>query len=189
MRELLYRVKSGIFPQVEIMKWRLCFMKRTFLICFVMIVFAAVLPAAGRAEVNVSITLPGLFFPAPPPLVVVPGTYVYYPPEADIDVFFYGGYWYRPYRGGWYIGDGYNGPWRAVGRRRVPPPLFEIRPGYRSAPRRYGPVPYYEVRRNWRSWERERYWDHEREGRRGREDWDRRDHDRGEGHGRGRHGG
>jgi hypothetical protein len=144
------------------------------------------IPAAGNAEVNVSITvpLPGLVLPAPPGLVVVPGTYVYYPPEVDVDIFFYHGYWYRPYRGGWYIANGYNGPWRSIGPRRVPGPLLGLPRTYRHVSRRHEHVPYPVVERNWRQWERERYWDDRRYERdRGRSRG--RDGDEGKGNGRG----
>lgn len=152
-------------------------------------------PAPANAEVNVNITLPlpGLVLPAPPGLVVIPGTYVYYPPQVDADIFFYRGYWYRPYRSGWYIGSGYNGPWRAIGRRGVPGPLLGVPRTYRRMAPRHEHVPYPVVERNWRTWERERYWDsrrserHDRGGHRG---WDRdegKGRGRGEGRGRGKH--
>ena len=154
-------------------------------------------PAAGNAEVNVSITLPlpGLVFPAPPGLVVVPGSYVYYPPEVDVDLFFYRGYWYRPYRGGWFIGSGYNGPWRSIGTRRVPGALLGLPPAYRRLPSRHERVPYPVVERNWRTWEQDRHWDnrrYERHEQNGHGRWDRDDehgnkHGKDRGHGRGKH--
>jgi len=66
------------------------------------LVFGLFTPAMSSAEVNINIDipLPGLVIPAPPALVVIPGTYVYYPPDVQTDIFFYHGYWYRPYRGG-----------------------------------------------------------------------------------------
>jgi hypothetical protein len=145
-------------------------------------------PASG-AEVNVSIDipLPGLALPAPPGLVVVPGTYIYYPPEVNVDIFFYHGYWYRPHRGGWFIASGYNGPWRVIGRRRVPGPLLGLPPAFRRMPPRHEHVPYPVVEKNWRTWEKERRWDNARSERhdRGRGDRDRKE-GRGRGHGEGR---
>lgn len=160
----------------------------------VLVIFSVIAPSTSRAEVNVNITvpLPGLFFPGPPGLVVVPGSYVYYPPEADVDIFFYHGYWYRPYGGGWYIASGYNGPWRAIGPRRIPRPLFDLPPGYRRVPPRHDRMPYPVVQRNWRTWENERRWDDGRyERREGHErgDHGRRDYgERGRGRGHARHG-
>ncbi len=139
-------------------------------------------PATGNAEVNVNINvpLPGLVIPAPPVLIVIPGTYVYYPPEVEVDIFFYHGYWYRPYRGGWYIASGYNGPWRAIGPRRVPPALINLPPAYRRVPPGHERIPYGQVKKNWRTWERERHWDKRQGEERGP------GHGRGKGHGRGR---
>ena len=85
------------------------------------LVFGLFNPGTSTAgvNVNISIPLPGLVIPAPPALFVIPGTYVYYPPDVNVDIFFYHGYWYRPYRGGWYIANGYNGPWRTIGEPDV----------------------------------------------------------------------
>jgi hypothetical protein len=61
----------------------------------------------GFAEVNVNVGIsvpppPRLVIPAPPPMFVIPRTYVYFAPDVDADVFFYQGYWYRPHQGHWY---------------------------------------------------------------------------------------
>ncbi len=125
-------------------------------------VFFLFAPAMSNAEVNVNINvpLPALVIPGPPALIVIPGTYVYYPPDVDVDIFFYHGYWYRPFRGGWYIANGYNGPWRAIGPRRMPRALIDLPPGYRRVPPGHERIPYGQVRKNWRAWEKERHWDH-----------------------------
>jgi hypothetical protein len=125
------------------------------------LLFGLFTPATSNAEVNVnvSIPLPGLVIPAPPALIVIPGTYVYYPPDVQADIFFYHGYWYRPYRGGWYIGNGYNGPWRTVGRGRVPHALINVPPTYRRIPPGHERMSHDMVQRNWRTWEKERHWD------------------------------
>jgi hypothetical protein len=154
-----------------------------------LLAFSLFPPLKSNAEVNVTVTipLPGLVISAPPAMIVIPGTYVYYPPEVDMDIFFYHGYWYRPYREGWYIANGYNGPWRTIGAGRVPRAVIGVPPHYRRVSSGYERMPYGTVRGNWRTWERERYWDrHER--RRGyREDHDRGEHG-GPGHGHGRGG-
>ncbi len=160
-------------------------MKRSFLILFSAILFglitvALVAPGQSRAEVSVNITipLPGPVIPAPPPLIVVPGTYVYYPPEVGVDIFFYHGYWYRPYNGGWYIGSGYNGPWRTVAPGRVPRAVIDVPHNYRGMSPIHDRLPYSTVRSNWRTWEQERHWDNGRHG----------GGDHGEHHGHGGHG-
>ncbi|HTF99544.1 MAG TPA: hypothetical protein VK654_03025 [Nitrospirota bacterium] len=147
--------------------------KRLILVLGISLLTAAFVPAYARAEVNVSVTvpLPGLVIPAPPPMLVIPGTYVYYPPDVGVEIFFYRGYWYRPHGGGWYIASGYNGPWRTIGMGRVPRPLLHLPAHYRSLPPRHDRIPHADMRRNWRSWEHDRRWDerrHEDRGDRGR---------------------
>ncbi|HVO67210.1 MAG TPA: hypothetical protein VMT12_12055 [Syntrophales bacterium] len=132
-----------------------------------MIIFA---PAAANARVDVivNVPLPPLVIPAPPGLVVIPGTGVYYPPDVDVDIFFYHGYWYRPYNGYWYRSRGYNGPWATIEVGRVPRPVIGIHPGFRGGPM-YERVPHGRVMKNWRRWERDRYWERRGPERRGPE--------------------
>ena len=145
------------------------------------LVFNVFTPIASNAEmnVNINIPLPRLIIPAPPALFVIPGTYVYYPPDVQMDIFFYHGFWYRPHRGGWYISNGYNGPWRAIGPRRVPRALIDMPPAYRRIPPGHERMPHDMVQRHWRTWEKERHWDNPR----GKNDGP----GRGKGHGRERH--
>jgi len=49
--------------------------------------------------VGIGVNIPAYTFAAPPPVAVIPGTNVYVAPEANIDIVFYHGYWYRPYEG------------------------------------------------------------------------------------------
>jgi hypothetical protein len=166
-------------------------MKKSVIITLVslLILSSSALPpsAAGEVNVNVAVPLPGLVIPAPPPLLVVPGTYVYYPPDVDVDIFFYHGYWYRPHGGRWYRAGHYNGPWRSIEMRRIPGPVLNLPPHFRSIPPRHDHAPYNTVRKNWRAWERDRHWD--RGEHRGRSEGERRgghrEHGEG-GHGRGR---
>lgn len=154
------------------------------LVCTVLLV-----PAAGKAEVNVnvSVPLPPLVIPAPPGLIVIPGQYVYYPPDVEADLFFYRGYWYRPHAGRWYRAHEYNGPWRGIGIKRVPRAVIGVPPGFRRGPVMHDRVHYRDVRANWKTWERDRYWDRNRHERREDRRDDRRDRDGG-GHGHGRGG-
>ncbi len=118
-------------------------------------------PGTSSAGVNLSVTipLPGLVFTAPPAMVAIPGTYAYFAPDVEADIFFYHGYWYRPYGGRWYVSAGFNGPWGYIGVNRVPHALIDLPPSYRRVPPGYERVPYGMVSRNWQTWERERYWD------------------------------
>lgn len=106
---------------------------------------------------------PSVVFTGPPELVVIPGTYVYYPPDADVEIFFYEGYWYRPYAGYWYRSADYRGPWVYIeGPPRV---LLNIPHNYRVVTRGYRRVPYGELHSHWRAWERGRYWERHNWGR------------------------
>ena len=58
--------------------------------------------AAAEVGISVNIGLPALVFSTPPPVIVIPGTYVYAVPDIEAGLFFYQGYWYRPYAGRWY---------------------------------------------------------------------------------------
>jgi hypothetical protein len=143
------------------------------------VAFALVgLPSEGKGGVNVTVSvngppLPAYVVPAPPPVVIVPGTYVYCAPDLGVDMFFYGGFWYRPYGGHWYQARSYNGPWVYAAPARVPHAIATLPPGYRSMMRGHDRIPYGQLKKNWARWERERYWE-------SRPDWrgpDRRPHE------------
>jgi hypothetical protein len=102
---------------------------------------------------------PPYAFAAPPDVVPIPGTYAYFVPGIGVDVLFYGGYWYRSFRGRWYGAPSYNGPWMYVPGPRVPRVFFSLPPGWRRVPRGYRPIPHAELNRNWQRWERERHWE------------------------------
>ena len=121
----------------------------------------------ARVNVNVGINLPLFSFSAPPPLVVIPGTYAYFAPDADVDIVFYQGFWYRPYEGRWFRSRGYNGPWGYIAPGRVPGVLLEISPDFRHRYHDRGRIEYRDFKRNWKRWDRNKHWDrdeHWREG-------------------------
>lgn len=139
--------------------------------------------AIAGVNINVGINIPPpppLVIPAPPPLFVIPGTYVYTAPEVNVDIFFYHGYWYRPYQGHWYRSGTYNGKWVYIVPEKVPRVLINLPPNYRHVPPGYRHIPYKEVRKNWKTWERNKYWE-----KHGGKEWhgEKREHE--EGHGRG----
>ncbi len=117
----------------------------------------------GGPETEVGSGSPPSYEMAPPPMAPVPGTAVYFVPGIDVDILFYGGWWYRPYHNRWYRARGYNGPWAFVRPGVVPPPLLSLPPGYRRLPHGYRPIPQSEFQRNWRRWDRDRYWDRHRD--------------------------
>ncbi|MDA8431823.1 MAG: hypothetical protein M0Z60_02545 [Nitrospiraceae bacterium] len=146
-------------------------------------------------HVNVGINLPLFSFPAPPPMVVIPGTYAYYAPDVDVDIFFYHGYWYRPYEDRWFRARGYNGPWVHIGQAEIPRVVVDLPHDYRRHARPgHERIPYGQFKKSWRRWEQEKYWDGRAggygngRGHGGRENERREDPPgRGKGHGRGNH--
>ncbi len=123
--------------------------------------------AKGEVGISINIGLPPLAFSTPPPVVVVPGTYVYAVPDIEVGLFFYQGYWYRPYEGRWYWASSYNGPWAYIEVSRVPRVLVDLPPSAWRVPPGYHRIPYAEFREHWRGWEHERHWDRDRDWRAG----------------------
>lgn len=119
-------------------------------------------PADAGAEVdiniNIGVPLPKAVIVAPPAVVVIPGTYVYFAPDVDVEILFYGGYWWRPHAGRWYRAMDYNGPWIIIEVGRVPNVLVGLPPGYRSIPPGHERIPYGQLKKHWKEWEREKRW-------------------------------
>lgn len=111
-------------------------------------------------RIGINIGPPHYRGPVNPSLVVIPGTYVYYVPDLEEDIFFYQGYWYRPWDGRWYRSRSYNGSWVYI--TNVPRILIDLPPGYHRVPREYKRIPYKEFNRNWNQWERKKYWDRDK---------------------------
>jgi len=164
--------------------------KKVLLAVVLSLLFVTAFSASAYAGVSVGIgvNLPPFRFAAPPELVVIPGTYAYFAPEADVDIVFYQGYWYRPYEGHWYRARDYNGTWAYLAPARVPRALIELPPDYRHAYAGHERIRYKDFHKNWRRWEKERYWEKNerwREGRHGerREERGEGREERHEGHG------
>ncbi|MBI5056404.1 MAG: hypothetical protein HZB61_07305 [Nitrospirae bacterium] len=141
--------------------------KRTIKLMFASLLFmflCLIHPLSADAEVNVNINIgpPPVFeIPAPPEVLVIPGTYAYFVPDIDVDIIFYHGYWYRPHRDHWYRASSYNGPWGYIVRERVPVVILNLPPDYRHIPPRHSRIPYGHLKENWRGWEKEKHWDDE----------------------------
>lgn len=126
-------------------------------------------PVLATAEVGVSINIslpPALVFAAPPQLVVIPETNVYAVPDLDVDVFFYSGWWWRPWEGHWYRSRTYNSGWNHY--QKVPPFYSSVPSGWRNEYRdkrwrgqqwHSQRIPHQDVRRNWRNWEKDKHWE------------------------------
>lgn len=154
---------------------------RTWVMNATVAVLMSLFCTAGMSEagvnVNVNIGLPPpVVIAAPPALVVVPGSYVYFAPDIEIDLIFFQGFWYRPYSGHWYRSDDYNKGWVVV--NVVPQPILSLPPRWKQVPPGHARMPYREVRDNWQTWERDKHWEKEAQKRRERSN-DRSDDDQG----------
>lgn len=125
--------------------------------------FGAKRDAMAGVQVDVNIGLPFAFeFHAPPPVVVIPGTYVYLVPDVDVSVLFYHGGWYRSHGGRWFRARSYNGPWAPLAPRHVPRALTHLPPHYRNVPAGYHRIPHGQLEKNWGKWEREKHWNRDK---------------------------
>jgi hypothetical protein len=125
-------------------------------------------PARAEVSVNINLGPPPIVVSAPPAVVMIPQTQVYFDPDPHVEVFFYGGYWWSPRGEEWYRARAYNGPWGPIERRRVPKAVMYVPPDYRQ---RYGHekhVPYGQWKKEHSSWDKQnkkshKQWEKERE--------------------------
>jgi len=143
-------------------------MKRTFFGATLLALVALVpLPSMAAVGIRVSIPLPPLIaFPAPPAVVVIPETYVYFVPDIEEEIFFYDGWWWRPWQGRWYRSRYYNSGWGYY--KRVPSFYPKIHSGWRNDYRdrrwkghswNFQPIPHNQLQQNWGSWKKDRHWE------------------------------
>jgi hypothetical protein len=136
----------------------------------VLLALAIVIPLPTRAEVNISIGIPlppPIVFGAPPAVIVIPDTdSVYVVPDVEVDIFFWNGWWWRPWEGRWYRSHYYNRGWAYY--NNVPRFYFDVDPGWRGYYRdhdwyghrwNYERIPDRKLQQNWRSWREERHWE------------------------------
>ncbi len=125
------------------------------------------IPTMARVNVGINISLPPIIVSAGPlEMVVIPETDVYTAPDVDVDIFFYHGWWWRPWEGRWYRSRNYDSGW--VYYQRVPSFYGRIPPGWRNDyrdhrwqghPWNYQRIPHEQVQRNWSNWEKSRHWE------------------------------
>ena len=103
-------------------------------------------PVAGDVRVGVNIGVPApppppILLPAPPRVVVVPNSPVYYAPGVDFNLFVYGGRYYTLHNGSWFYARSHGGPWVFIAPDRVPRPVFAVPAPYYKVPPGHGPGP------------------------------------------------
>jgi hypothetical protein len=137
----------------------------TLLLALIMVV---PIPTMARVDINVSIGLPPpIVFAAPPDVIVMPDTSdVYVVPDIDADLFFWNGWWWRPWEGRWYRSHYYNRGWSYYSN--VPSFYFDVDPGWRGYYRdhnwyghrwNYERIPHQRLQQNWKGWKNDRHWE------------------------------
>lgn len=135
--------------------------------------FVVPVPALAGVDVSIGIGInlpPPIVFGSPPSVVVMPDTdYVYVVPDIDVDLFFWDGWWWRPWEGRWYRSHYYNRGWAYY--NYVPGFYFDVDPGWRGYYRshnwyghqwHYERIPQQRLQQNWRTWKNDRYWERQR---------------------------
>ena len=128
-------------------------------------------PTIAQVNINIQIPLPPLItFAAPPDVIVMPDTSnVYVVPDINIDLFFWGGWWWRPWEGRWYRSHYYDRGWTYY--NHAPSFYFDVDPGWREHYREhnwyghhwnYERIPDKRLQQNWKSWNNNRYWERQR---------------------------
>ena len=108
----------------------------------VLLVGLIIFPFMSLAQVNVHVKVPiplppPIPFIGPPKVVVLPGTDVYAVPDVEQELFFRGGWWWRPWGGHWYRSKYHDHGWAY----------------YRNSPSWYRGIP-----RDWRGNYRNHMW-------------------------------
>jgi hypothetical protein len=101
---------------------------------------------ASDVKINIGLGVPPMVLTAPPQLVVVPGTPVYYAPDVSANLFFYKGRYYTVANGVWAMAPAYNGSWAVIQIGQVPAPVVAVPVEYYKIPpghlKKHGPPPW-----------------------------------------------
>ncbi len=135
---------------------------------FLALVMIAPLPTMAQVNIGISFGLPSpIGFAAPPEVIVLPETdNVYAVPGIDVDLFFWNGWWWRPWEGRWYRSRYYDRGWGYY--NNVPSFYYDVDPRWRGHYRDrnwYGhrwdhkPIRYQQLRQNWQNWHNNRHWE------------------------------
>ena len=110
---------------------------------------------------------PPIAFQTPPEVVVMPDAEdVYVVPDVAVDLFFWNGFWWRPWEGRWYRSPYYDRGWAYY--NNVPGFYFDVDPHWRTYYRErnwyghrwnYDRIPYNQLHNNWKGWHDNRHWE------------------------------
>ena len=141
----------------------------------ILLALVCAFPVMTMAEVGVSVGVsiplpPVIAFEAPPAVVALPDANgVYVAPSIGVDLFFWNGFWWRPWEGRWYRSPYYDRGW--VYYNSVPRFYFNVDPYWRGYYQNrnwhghiwnYQPIPHSQLQHNWKSWQSNRYWEKNR---------------------------
>lgn len=144
-------------------------MKKSFFgVLLLVLAMAAPLTTMAQVDIHINIGLPPpVAFAEPPVVIPLPDTYyVYAVPDTDIDLFFWNGWWWRPWQGRWYRSRYYDRGW--VHYNRVPSFYYDVDPRWRAHYRdrtwsghlwHYERIDQQRLQRNWQTWHNNRYWE------------------------------
>jgi len=162
------------------------------------VLFGAMLLAGGTKEavaqisVNVNLGPPPITVAAPPAVVMVPRSRVYFVPDPNIDVFNYNGYWWSPRGDQWYRSRAYKGPWGVVEKRYVPASVQRVPRDYRVVYEKEKHIPYGQWKKQWKNQEKQVKNREKEERKEDKREWkeDKKEHKQeqkqGQGHGQGK---
>ena len=111
-----------------------------FVSMFAVLVLASCGTARAGLNVNINFGPPQIVEPAPPEVVYMPQSGVYYVPGVSFDVFFYNGYWWAQRGDGWYRSTNYNRGWARS--NSVPTNLRRVPRNYRNVYQKERPIKY-----------------------------------------------
>jgi len=102
-----------------------------------------------------------------PDVIPLPETdNVYVVPDLDIDVFFWNGWWWRPWQGGWYHSRYYRRGWGHYGG--IPTFYYDVDSEWREyyRDRKWNGNPWYyeriyhrDLHQNWQQWRNDQHWE------------------------------
>jgi hypothetical protein len=136
-----------------------------------MLAIVAAVPAMAGVNVSIGISLPPpVVFTASPDVVVMPDTNdAYVVPDVDVDIFFWNGWWWRPWEGRWYRSRSYDRGW--VTYSSVPSFYYDVDPHWREHYRahnwyghrwNYERIPNRQLQHNWKKWQKDGHWERQR---------------------------